>query len=127
MFNKKEYMSIYRLLPHVQKAKKTWRRNNRHQTRIRQNAANFWCKLWVLTILGGKCELCGCSNPLMLTLDHRLGDSAAHRRKVGGNSQTMYRIVLKAGCPTTRYRVLCGSCNLAVSNYGEVVIKRSLL
>ncbi len=109
------YMKAYRQQPEQLK-----RHCERNKERDQYNRS------WVIAILGGECELCGCKNPLMLSLDHRLGDGATHRRKTGSNSRTVYRAVLKEGCPLKRYRILCMSCNTAVAHYGEKIVKQSI-
>ncbi len=94
--------------------------------RIRERERAMWHRAWLIAILGGKYELCGCKNPLMLSLDHKLKDGKAHRKQIGRDPNRMYTAVLREGCPPKRYRLLCMSCNLAVSNYGEKAVIASI-
>lgn len=108
----------------------SWKKQHRDEYlrrhRERERNRSQWRRAWVITILGGRCELCGCANPLMLTLDHCNGDGAQHRKEVGRDPNRMYTAVLRDGCDPARYRCLCGSCNLAVSNYGEEAVVASI-
>ena len=142
MYNHKEYMRRYNRRLYVLDNKHTRRKTDpvhinymrwykstpqqlwRNAIRHREMAYNI--RAWVQAILGSMCELCGCTNPFMLTLDHKLNDGSKHRKQINGNAKKMYRAILKEGCPKSRYRLLCGSCNLAVSNFGEKTIIDSI-
>lgn len=94
--------------------------------RIRERERTHTRRAFLIAILGSKCELCGDRNPLMLSLDHKLQDGKKHRKLVGRDPNRMYTAVLREGCPSKRYRLLCMSCNLAVSNYGEKIVIESI-
>ena len=72
-------------------------------------------KLEMLEAFGWKCNCCGESHPLFLTLEHknRLGE-----RATGLNSQQLYAQAKREGWPQDKYEMLCMSCNLASGHYG---------
>lgn len=64
---------------------------------------------------GGACACCGETYLLFLTLDHRKGDGATHRKQSPGHSGAgLYHYLRKRGWPSKdRYQVLCSNCNAA--------------
>jgi hypothetical protein len=75
-------------------------------------------KLYVISLYGGHCDLCGPANPdawnpEFLTLDHVNGDGAEHRRAVGRSAgYKIYAEVLALGVPDfSRFRLLCWNHN----------------
>lgn len=65
----------------------------------------------VIAMYGGICACCGESEYGFLTIDHKLGGGAAHRRELKGSSSiTYYRSLLKEFRPDL-YQVLCMNCN----------------
>ena len=65
---------------------------------------------------GGKCNCCGESNPLFLTIDHVNNDGYKHRGrndgkyKIGSFSGHYYKTIIKAGFPDD-LQLLCYNCN----------------
>jgi hypothetical protein len=62
----------------------------------------------VLDVLGDRCVCCGFRDPDFLTIDHIRRGGTEHRKITGGR---MWEAVLREGCPTDKYRILCWSCN----------------
>ncbi len=79
----------------------------------------------MLKHLGGRCALCGESEPLFLTVDHIDGNGNRHRAKVG-ESHHLWRHILREGCPTNKYRILCFNCNCALNGHSEAEIKMAI-
>lgn len=65
---------------------------------------------------GGKCECCGESRFEFLTIDHKDGDGAAHRREM--NFGSVYRWLKRNGYPKDKFRLLCFNCNCARGFFG---------
>lgn len=80
-----------------------------------QAAYHARIKAEVIKAYGGKCQCpgsCDITEHLFLTIDHIKNDG--HLDRVS-NSYTLYRRLLREGCPTDRYRLLCYNCNLGRS------------
>jgi len=71
-------------------------------------------KLKVMESYGGKCACCGESNIAFLSIDHILGDGAAHRSKMPGVN--LYKWLRNNGFPKDNFQCLCMNCNFAKSN-----------
>lgn len=68
--------------------------------------------------LGRKCIHCGYDEPLGLVLDHKYNDGAAHRKKFGSGSPTLYKDML---LHPDRVQLLCGSCHTAKHRNEDVL------
>lgn len=103
--------------------------------RVRANANNYYAdnkkdiiekrrifdralKQEIVNVYGGKCECCGETIIEFLTIDHKKGDGAAHRREIGGKGRKLYAAIKKEGFPKDRYRLLCLNCNITLGFYG---------
>ncbi len=64
----------------------------------------------ILETLGAKCQCCGETEPVFLTIDHVQNDGALVRKKA---RHLIYKNILDEGCPTDRYQILCWNCNSA--------------
>lgn len=72
----------------------------------------------VLAAYGGQCACCGVDGFQFLTLDHKDGKGAEHRRSLPGDRQTdMYRWAKANGYPDI-LQLLCFNCNYARGYYG---------
>jgi hypothetical protein len=89
-------------------SKPTIRSNSRKLHRKRRNA--------VLDAYGGKCQCCGDVVREFLTIDHIGGGGT--RARLERRDNDIYRVVLKEGCPTDRYRLLCFNCNCSIGALG---------
>lgn len=57
---------------------------------------------------GGKCNCCGESEPIFLSIDHIDNNGAAHRREVGNK---IYNWLEKHNYPKGNFQLLCFNCN----------------
>jgi hypothetical protein len=64
----------------------------------------------VMARLGSRCQCCGETTPVFLTLDHVQNDGYKDRRTA---RHLIYKRVLDEGCPPERYQILCWNCNAA--------------
>lgn len=83
-----------------------WKRRNRRAYRVK-------LKRDVLNAYGGKCECCGITEPVFLSIDHIDGGGNDHRKEVG--SGTQFYQWLRCNNYPDGYRILCKNCNFAVS------------
>lgn len=76
-------------------------------------------RLRVIAAYGGRCSCCGEPEPAFLTIDHRHGVPAHHRKASGERllGRGLYLSIIREGCPDD-YRVLCWNCNAATAIYG---------
>ena len=64
------------------------------------------------------CECCGEDRIEFLSIDHKAGDGAAHRREIGhGRGNNICNWIIRNGFPPL-FRVLCMNCNCARGHYG---------
>ncbi len=91
----------------------------RHRLRIRE---------LVISHLGGKCEFCGASILMFLTVDHKNGDGNEHRRMVKNRyiCLELYRRLLVGDDIRAEFRVLCWNCNSARFIYGDDAVMLSI-
>lgn len=66
----------------------------------------------IINEYGGKCECCGESNYIFLTIDHILFYDNLR-------SHSLYRYLLKNNCPKDNYRLLCYNCNCGRGHNGS--------
>ena len=80
------------------------------------SARHTWnLRLDTIKAYGGKCQLCGESNPYFMSIDHVYGDGAKER-KITGSGVVLYRKLKNEGYPKDRYRLLCYNCNCALGH-----------
>ena len=79
----------------------------------------------VLEQYGGKCACCGESEPIFLTIDHKDGDGARHRKETGRNTYyVLIREYKKTGIWPDNFQILCYNCNVSRwRNKGECAHK----
>jgi hypothetical protein len=106
-------------------ARKDWTERNRERERLK--AAEYHQKhraringriterrrtmrAEIMERLGGKCQCCGETEPVFLTIDHVQGDGAQVRKL---RRHLVHKMILDEGCPPDRYQILCWNCNSA--------------
>jgi len=74
----------------------------------------------VIEHYGGKCQCPGCQEDRLpfLTIDHKNGDGAEHRRKIPAARKRIYAWLLKENFPDD-FQILCWNCNCAKSTDGH--------
>lgn len=70
----------------------------------------------VLAALGGVCECCGETAEPFLSLEHRNGTGALHRKLV---HRGVYADVKRQGFPREKFGLLCMNCNVATKGGRE--------
>jgi len=124
LVNARKYQKTEKARTYQKEYKQRPEQQEKH--RIRERNRSMWRRAWIIAIMGSECRLCNDNNPLMLSVDHVLKDGKAHREKVGKDPNRMYTAILREGCPPECYRLLCMSCNLAISHHGEELVKWSI-
>lgn len=73
----------------------------------------------VLNHYGCKCQCCGETEEMFLTIDHKNNDGAKHRRRIYGNriGSGFYHWIIKNNYPDF-LQVLCYNCNCGKSRNG---------
>ena len=95
-----------------------------HRTKIIQNNKLRYQKLKaeVISAYGGKCACCSEQEPQFLTMDHKFGNGAEHRRQIGAYRKTGYNFYMwlkENGWPSDEYQLLCFNCNCAKRSNGS--------
>lgn len=75
---------------------------------ISQTRKSWMRKAEVLRAYGGKCQECGETHFMKLSVDHVDNDGANHRKKIGN----LYDWLKKNGFPKEGFQILCYNCNL---------------
>ena len=87
----------------------------------------FLCEVHInrINILGGKCIVCGETNPIYLTIDHTNNDGAEDRfgaesrysdgmvRATPGGGHKIYLLVIRGQVTADRVQLLCSNCHIA--------------
>lgn len=61
---------------------------------------------------GYKCQCCGETIQILLTLDHKNNDGAEHRKQLGGNrTAQLFKWIIERNFPPI-FQVLCWNCNI---------------
>jgi hypothetical protein len=77
-------------------------------------------KLEVMKAYGASCVCCGETDICFLSIDHRNGNGAEHRKtRSDGSGSMLYRSLKRQGFPQGEYQILCYNCNMAKGFYGE--------
>lgn len=102
---------------------RNWKTKNRDKINEKGRQYLRDMRKQTVELLGNKCECCGETEPVFLTIDHRGGGGKEHRRELGikngggtGKFHTWLRNYLKeVGVEEAlkRFRILCFNCNLA--------------
>ena len=78
-------------------------------------------KMQCLIAYGGsppKCACCGEKEPQFLSLDHKKGDGAKHRKEIGGSTALYCWLIRKKFPKKVMLQVLCYNCNCAKGFFG---------
>ena len=67
---------------------------------------------------GDKCECCGESNKLFLTIDH-VNNDGKEKRKIHGTGTALYRWIIKNNYPSD-FQLFCMNCNFAKARNGGI-------
>lgn len=83
------------------------------QEKIKENKKLYRQKLKieVMNAYGGKCNCCGESNLIFLTIDHVYGGGCAHKRKLNFGGGTDFYMWLRRNDYPDGFQVLCFNCN----------------
>lgn len=81
-------------------------------------------KLDMLNAFGRRCQCCGETIPLFLSLDHIKNDGYMYRDQY--NEQQIYRLARREGWPKDKYQCLCMNCNFAKGHFGFCPHERGL-
>ena len=87
-----------------------WHQAHRVERNDRTTARRRAVRAKVVRELGGKCQCCGETTPVFLTIDHVQNDGAKDRQTA---RHLLYKRILTEGCPPDRYQILCWNCNSA--------------
>jgi hypothetical protein len=101
---------------------KRWRDRTLPERKLVKRARYERIKDTVFAHYGGyRCSCCGETEPTMLTIDHKLEDGAAFRRRLRGLrwSYNFYEWIINNGFPED-LQVLCYNCNLSKHRNGGV-------
>jgi hypothetical protein len=95
------------------KWQRIWQKNNRARVLFLQRRCRKEAKRKVLEGYGGKCACCGEKHFCFLTIDHKKGDGATHRKARGSfDSYKFYVWLIRNKFPKA-YQALCYNCNCA--------------
>jgi hypothetical protein len=84
-------------------------------------------KITVISKYGGKCICCNETHIAFLTLDHKDGDGAAHRKTLsGGDKGRFYKWVRRNNFPDF-LQLLCWNCNMGKQINGGVCPHQAVL
>jgi len=117
-----EHNHTYRRLPEVRERNSEWRREYRRRPEVRERNSErdreYRKQRYheALERLGGAvCVLCGCEEPIFLTVDHADRNGHEHRQMAGCRSNIHYWILKATDEELAKWnlRVLCGSCQKA--------------
>ena len=117
------YQLAYKRRHHARilKTQSIKRKKNRKFIRAQHATWRRALKLEMIKAYGGKCACRGCnvSHPDFLTLDHKDGYGARHRKQTGLNGGYRFFAWLKRrGFPKDRFQLLCWNCNCAKQHAG---------
>lgn len=95
------------------------KKHNPEKHKIKTKTYDIQLKQDVVDHYGEKCQCCGETNLLFLTIDHIQNDGALQRKTVVQGGIKFYAFLRKNNYPDKdKYRVLCFNCNCAIGAYG---------
>lgn len=75
-------------------------------------------KLELINAYGGKCNCCGETNWIFLTIDHIAGGGNIHRKNIKRTGTDFYRWLKINNYPKDNYQLLCYNCNITKGHQG---------
>lgn len=105
----KEYYEAHR--DQVRQRNAKYYEANQEQIRQRKKQDRVFLRGYVLSMLGGACARCGCSDKRVLVIDHVHGGGTSDRRTLGASTEQRYMAVLNTPVPEEKYQLLCSCCN----------------
>lgn len=79
-------------------------------------------KIEIVEAYGGKCACCGDTHFEFMTIHHKDGKGAAHRKRIFGAANAagtrFYRWLKARGFPKKNFELNCWNCNVAKDMYG---------
>lgn len=108
---------------------KRWRESvGKEYLNKQARARTLLLKLEVVAAYGGRCSCCGVRHFHFLTVEHKDGKGADHRKKLFGNAgaagHRFYLWLKSKGFPKKNLELLCWNCNLAKAIYGKCPHKK---
>ena len=74
-------------------------------------------RLRAFEVLGGVCEICGMSDPMVLEINHRYNDGGAHRKEIGtGGTALQLWILNNEEEAKQRLQLLCANCHVRLTS-----------
>jgi hypothetical protein len=89
-----------------------------HRQRCNDNSISYWrnFRRLVYDHYGHKCNCCGETEEMFLTVDHINNTGADHRRAIGKGNQ-IHKYIVEHDYPND-FQILCMNCNLGKSRNG---------
>ena len=91
--------------------RKQYYQNNKSKSDKRSTEWREAHRLKVIEFLGGKCNKCGNSNPIVLAIDHINDDGASDRKKYNKCNAKFLNDILNGVVGKDRVQLLCCNCN----------------
>lgn len=123
----------HRQKPSVKKHSSIHQREYRQQPTAREHIKTYLrgyhqrTKLSGLHLVGGTCcALCGCKEPIFLTIDHSDCNGKEHRKYVKGNIYNWLIRATNAELNKWKLRVLCWNCQMATVHNNNEIVKTAI-
>lgn len=87
----------------------------KNRPQVRKTVSNGYYKLKsdLIAAYGGKCECCGETEPVFLSLEHKNGGGNEHRKRAG-SGYAIWCELKRLGFPQDDYTILCMNCQRGV-------------
>jgi hypothetical protein len=67
---------------------------------------------------GNKCDCCGETEQIFLSIDHIEGGGTKHLKELGGGGYIFYLWLRRQGFPKDKFRLLCANCQVGYARGG---------
>ncbi|MFA7286952.1 MAG: hypothetical protein WC052_04815 [Patescibacteria group bacterium] len=130
--NRAEYMREWSQRPRVKARRLQQQRERRQRPEIKVQQHEHYQQMKVKAyqrIGGARCVLCGCEEPIFLTVDHADGNGHLHRQQMcgrrAGNGHMPEWILKATNTELAKWhlRVLCGSCQKATQHSNDAEVR----